>query len=258
MKLIDSHAHIYLAEFEQDRAEMMERAQKTGVDTILMPAIDSSTHNMMLEVEKAWPGCHSMIGLHPCSVNQDYLKEIDIIEGYQKERSFIAIGEIGLDFYWDKTFSDQQYAAFHKQIEIALREKLPICIHSRNATRECIDVVKQHAGITGVFHCFSGTVEEAEEIMALGFYLGIGGVVSFKNSGLDKVVVAVGLDKVILETDAPYLAPVPFRGKRNEPAYLEYVVEKIATITGMDPEEIAKITTRNTMGVFGLEMMQNG
>jgi TatD DNase family protein len=252
MKLIDSHAHIYLTEFEADRAEMMERAKKSGIDTILMPAIDSSTHNAMMEMEKAWPGCHSMIGLHPCSVNQDFEKEIDVIEGLLKQRSFIAIGEIGLDFYWDKTFTEQQYLAFHKQLELAVRYALPVSIHSRNATRECIDVVKQHPGITGVFHCFSGTIEEANEIIGLGFYLGIGGVVTFKNSGLDKVVAAVGIDHVILETDAPYLAPVPFRGKRNEPWYLKYVVEKMAGVTGIGPEQVAETTNRNTERLFGL------
>lgn len=252
MKLIDSHAHIYLPEFEQDRSEMMQRAKNAGVETILMPAIDSSTHATMLEVEKAWPGCHSMIGLHPCSVNLEYAKEISVIEDYLKQRAFIAIGEIGLDFYWDKTFTDQQYEAFHQQITIALREKLPICIHSRNATRECIDVVKQHPGITGVFHCFSGTIDEANEIIGLGFCLGIGGVVTFKNSGLDKVVAAVGIDHVILETDAPYLAPVPYRGKRNECSYLAQVVEKIAVITAMDPDEIAKRTADNTRRVFNI------
>jgi TatD DNase family protein len=252
MKLIDSHAHIYLPEFEQDRAEMMERAKNAGVEVILMPAIDSSTHATMLEVERSWPGCHPMIGLHPCSVNQDFANEITIVEDYLKQRPFIAIGEIGLDFYWDKTFTDQQYEAFHEQIVMALREKLPICIHSRNATRECIDVVKQHPGITGVFHCFSGTADEAHEIIDLGFYLGIGGVVSFKNSGLDKVVATVGINNVILETDAPYLAPVPYRGKRNECSYLVQVVEKIAVITGMDPDEIANRTAENTRRVFNI------
>jgi TatD DNase family protein len=250
MKLIDSHAHIYLPEFDADREEMLEKAKKQGIDTILMPAIDSSTHDAMMEVEKRWSNCRSMIGLHPCSVNQGFEKEIEIIEGLLKQRSFIAIGEIGLDFYWDKTFTDQQYLAFHQQLDIAARLALPVCIHSRNATRECIDVVKQHPGARGVFHCFSGTIAEAEEIMSLGFYLGIGGVVTFKNSGLDKVVAAVGLDKVILETDSPYLAPVPYRGKRNEPGYLSHVLGKIATLTGTDPEQVAEITNRNTTWLF--------
>jgi TatD DNase family protein len=252
MELIDSHAHIYLPEFQPDLSEMLTRSQNAGITKILMPAIDSSTHEAMIRMEAEHPFCLSMIGLHPCSVNQEYQKEIGIIEDYLKQRKFLAIGEIGLDFYWDKTFTEQQYEAFHTQIEIALRENLPICIHSRNATAECIEVVKQHPGITGVFHCFSGTIDEAHTIMALGFYLGIGGVVTFKNSGLDKVVAEVGVEKLLLETDAPYLAPVPYRGKRNECSYLKQVSEKIAEITGIQINEVAEVTTRNTRELFRL------
>ena len=252
MELIDSHSHIYLPEFEQDRTEMLERAKEAGVREILMPAIDSSTHQAMISLQDLHPHCISMIGLHPCSVKQDYQNEITIIKEWLVKRKFIAIGEIGLDFYWDRTFEEQQYLAFHEQLDLAARYALCVSIHSRNATRECIDVVKQHAGSRGVFHCFSGTVDEAKEIMDLGFYLGIGGVVTFKNSGLDKVVAEVGLDQVILETDAPYLAPVPFRGKRNEPAYLKHVVEKLVQITGLSEEEIAMKTSENTKKLFGL------
>jgi TatD DNase family protein len=252
MELIDSHAHIYLPEFETDREEMLLRAQKAGITEILMPAIDNSTHEAMIRLEENHSFCRSMIGLHPCSVNQDYQTEINQIEDWLGRRNFIAIGEIGLDFYWDKTFTDQQYDAFHTQVEMALSRKLPICIHSRNATSECIEVVKQHPGITGVFHCFSGSIEQAEIIMALGFYLGIGGVVTFKNSGLDKVIAHIGIEKVILETDAPYLAPVPYRGKRNECSYLVHVAEKLAQVTGLDRDEIAIRTSENTRRVFGL------
>jgi TatD DNase family protein len=251
MELIDSHAHIYLPEFQPDLTEMLARAQNAGVGKILMPAIDSSTHEAMIRMEEEHPFCLSMIGLHPCSVNQDYKTELSIVEEWLAKRDFIAIGEIGLDFYWDKTFTEQQYAAFHAQIELALSKNLPIVIHSRNATAECIVVVKQHPGIRGVFHCFSGTVEEAEQIIDLGFYLGIGGVVTFKNSGLDKVVAKLGIENILLETDAPYLAPVPYRGKRNEPAHLQHVLQKISQVTEMDVDIIASKTTANVRRLFG-------
>jgi TatD DNase family protein len=251
MELIDSHAHIYLPEFQPDLSEMLTRSQNAGITKILMPAIDSSTHEAMIRMEAEHPFCLSMIGLHPCSVNQDYKTELSIVEEWLAKRDFIAIGEIGLDFYWDKTFTEQQYAAFHAQIQLALSKNLPIVIHSRNATAECIEVVKKHPGIRGVFHCFSGTVEEAEQIIDLGFYLGIGGVVTFKNSGLDKVVAKLGIENILLETDAPYLAPVPYRGKRNEPAHLQHVLQKISQVTEMDVDIIASKTTANVRRLFG-------
>ncbi|MBB1287074.1 TatD family hydrolase [Flavisolibacter sp. BT320] len=248
--LIDTHAHIYLSDFDEDRQAIMERAVEAGVEAIYLPAIDSSTHVAMLKTEVQYPLCKSMMGLHPCSVKEDFEKELGIIEGYLKERPFLAIGEIGLDFYWDKTYAEQQYAAFHRQISLAEAYRLPIVIHSRNATDECIRVVQQYPGLQGVFHCFSGNEEQACRVMEAGFYLGIGGVVTFKNSGLDKVLPAVGLEKVILETDAPYLAPVPYRGKRNEPAYTKLVAEKIAGLLGQEVDEIARITTANAKKLF--------
>jgi len=193
-----------------------------------------------------------MIGLHPCSVNQDYLVEIQTIKEFLSKRKFVAIGEIGLDFYWDTSFTDQQYEAFHEQIKLALQYKLPIVIHSRNAIDECIEVVSKYPEITGVFHCFSGNLEQARKITSLGFMLGIGGVVTFKNSGLDKVIDQIGIDQVILETDAPYLAPVPFRGKRNEPSYLNFVVEKLKNITNKSEAEIKEVTTYNAKKLFDL------
>ncbi|MFL5788545.1 MAG: TatD family hydrolase [Flavisolibacter sp.] len=252
MYFIDSHAHIYLPEFDNDRELIIFSAQNEGVRTILMPAIDSSTHLKMLKTEEQFNGCRSMIGLHPCSVNQNFKNELKQVLDFLEEREFIAIGEIGLDFYWDKTFLDQQYEAFNSQIEIALRNNLPISIHSRNATAECIDVVKKHKGITGVFHCFSGTYEEALEIIELGFMLGIGGVVTFKNSGLDKIISKIGIENIILETDAPYLAPVPFRGKRNEPSYIPLVAQKLAKLCNRSVEEMAEVTTNNTKKLFKL------
>jgi TatD DNase family protein len=251
--MIDTHSHIYLPEFDQDLELVLEKAKTAGIIQILMPAIDSSTHEKMLEVENKYIGCLSMIGLHPCSVNQDYTAEIQIIKEYLRKRKFVAIGEIGLDFYWDKTFTEQQYQAFTEQINLALQYKLPIVIHSRNAIDECIEVVTRFPELTGVFHCFSGTLEQAKKIISIGFMLGIGGVVTFKNAGLDKVLDQIGLDNIILETDAPYLAPVPYRGKRNEPAYLSYIIGKLKAITNKTEEEIDQATTSNAKKLFVLK-----
>jgi TatD DNase family protein len=252
MYFIDTHTHIYLPEFDDDRSTMLQRAKEANVEITVMPAIDSTTHEAMFTVESTYENCYSMIGLHPCSVNQDYPKELDIVKQYLGKRKFLAIGEIGLDFYWDKTFTTQQYEAFHQQIEIASQYDLPIVIHSRNAIDECIDVVKEHKGCKGVFHCFSGNEEQALKIMELGFMLGIGGVVTFKNSGLDKVIEKIGLTQVILETDAPYLAPVPHRGKRNEPAYIKLIAEKLSLICDCTIEKIAELTTENARKLFKL------
>jgi TatD DNase family protein len=252
MYFIDTHTHIYLPEFDIDRDIMMQRAREANIDITIMPAIDSSTHDAMLTMESSYENCYSMIGLHPCSVNADYEKELDIVKEHLGKRKFIAIGEIGLDFYWDKTFIKEQYAAFHQQMEIALQYDLPIVIHSRNAIDECIEVVREHPGIKGVFHCFSGNEEQAKKIMELDFMLGLGGVVTFKNAGLDKVIEKIGLSHVILETDAPYLAPVPFRGKRNEPAYIKLIAEKLSVLCNCSIEAIAELTTENAKKLFKL------
>lgn len=255
MKLIDTHSHIYLPEFEPDRDAILERAENEGIRKILLPAIDSSTHEGMLKLEEDNSSiCLSMMGLHPCSVKENYREELKIARDYLEKRPFKAVGELGLDFYWDKTFAEQQYAAFHEQIEWALYFDIPIAIHSRNSTDECIKVVTEHqkGKLKGVFHCFSGNTEQAQQVIDLGFYLGIGGVVTFKNSGLDKVMATINLENTILETDSPYLAPVPFRGKRNEPFYLKYVVEKIAEIKNTGVDEVAAITTENAEKLFGL------
>jgi TatD DNase family protein len=252
MYFIDTHTHIYLPEFDEDRDAMMKRASDAGVKTTIMPAIDSTTHAKMLAVESTYPGCYAMMGLHPCSVTQEFQGEIEVLKEYFNEWKFVAVGEIGLDFYWDKTFTEQQYKAFRQQIEIALQHDLPIVIHSRNATDECIGVVKEYPGIMGVFHCFSGNGEQAREIIEMGFMLGIGGVLTFKNAGLDKVIEETGLANVILETDAPYLAPVPFRGKRNEPAYIPLVAEKLSAISKLPVERVAELTTENARKLFKL------
>jgi len=252
MQLIDTHAHIYLPEFDDDRAAVIEKAKLARVDLIIMPAIDSKTHEAMIELEQQYSNCKSMIGLHPCSVKGINEEELNIVDQWLGKQKFIAIGEIGLDFYWDKTFIDQQYYAFHHQISLSISHNLPIVIHSRNAIDECIEVVGQYPGLRGVFHCFSGNLHQAEQIIKTGFFLGIGGVVTYKNAGLDKIVEQVGLDSLILETDAPYLSPVPFRGKRNECSYLTYIAKKIAGITNKEVDEIGLVTSQNAMKLFKL------
>lgn len=257
MTLVDTHSHIYLEEFQSDLSIMLQRAESQGVNKILLPAIDSTTHEAMIGLEKDYPHqCISMMGLHPCSVKAElYKNELKIVYDYLRSRSFIALGEIGLDFYWDKTFLAQQLEAFEQQIKWALEFELPIVIHSRDSIDDCIDMVmkNQNGKLKGVFHCFSGTIEQANRIIELGFYLGIGGVITFKNAGLDKVMVQLPLDKVVLETDAPYLTPVPFRGKRNEPAYLRYVIEKLSLIKNIPVQDVATITTSNAKELFRIQ-----
>lgn len=253
MPLIDTHSHIYLPEFDTDRPKVIERAEKEGVARVLLPAIDSESHAKMLQLEQKAPSCLAMMGLHPCSVKGNYREELAIARGHLEKRRFVGVGEIGLDFYWDKTFTDEQYKAFREQLEWAIHFDIPVSIHSRNATDECIAVVAEHqkGRLKGVFHCFSGDEKQAKQIIDFGLYLGIGGVVTFKNSGLDKVMQNISLDHVVLETDAPYLAPVPFRGKRNEPSYLKYVVEKLSTIKSISMDDVASITTVNAEKLFG-------
>jgi TatD DNase family protein len=195
-----------------------------------------------------------MMGLHPCSVKENYLAELTAVEQHFEKRSFVAVGETGLDFYWDLTYTQQQYEVFQKQIELALQYDIPIVIHSRNSINECIDLIErnQKGKLKGVFHCFSGSLEQARKIIDLNFYLGIGGVLTFKKSGLDAVVDQISLDHIVLETDAPYLAPVPFRGKRNECSYLKYVAEKLAELKQVTVEEIARRTTSNAKELFDL------
>jgi TatD DNase family protein len=253
--MIDTHAHIYANEFDDDIESVNSRAKTAGVSRILMPAIDTETHKKMLLLEKDQPEyCTSMMGLHPCSVKANYQEELKVIEAYFSQRKFVAVGETGLDFYWDLSFKDQQYVAFHQQAEWALHYNIPLVIHSRSSTDECIEVVRQHqhGRLKGVFHCFSGTAEQAKQIVDLGFYLGIGGVLTFKNAGVDKAIGDIDLKHIVLETDAPYLAPVPFRGKRNECGYISYVAQKLAEMKAASVEDIDSITTGNAVKLFGL------
>jgi TatD DNase family protein len=255
MMFIDTHAHTYSNSFKSDAAEILARAREAGVGKILMPAIDRSTHEAMLDMEAKNDYCHSMMGVHPCSIGENFEEELKAAEEYLASRPFIAVGEIGLDFYWDVTYKEQQYKALRRQIEWALHYDLPICIHSRNATAECIEVVKEYqkGKLRGVFHCFSGDATQAAELTGMGFYLGIGGVLTFKNGGLDTAIKDVDLSWLILETDAPYLAPVPYRGKRNEPAYVLHVAQKLADLRETSLENIAEVTTANARALFRLE-----
>jgi TatD DNase family protein len=263
MNLIDTHSHIYSDNFNNDRPSMLERAGTEKVSQILMPAIDKETHAAMLNLEESYGvgrmvgqpvQCLAMMGLHPCSVKADFEDELAICRDYFEKRKFIAVGETGLDFYWDTTYTPEQCKAFRRQLDWALEFDIPIVIHSRNSTDECIETVAeyQRGKLKGVFHCFSGNEEQAKKITDLGLYLGIGGVLTFKNSGLDKALVNINMEHIVLETDAPYLAPVPFRGKRNEPSYIKYVAEKLAEIQQLTIDEVAGITTENAKKLFSL------
>lgn len=254
MSLIDTHCHLYLEEFDADRSEMMQRAAATGIERFYLPAIDSQTTAAMLQMEVDYPGrCRAMMGLHPCSVKADFEEEMKLVADWLARRSFAGVGEIGLDFYWDNTYKEQQYAAFDWQMDLALQYDLPVVIHSRESTAACIERVrlKQNGRLKGIFHCFSGSYEEALEVIDLGFYLGIGGVLTYKNSGLAGIVARLGLEKLVLETDAPYLSPVPYRGKRNESAYLSHIAIKLAEVLGMGSGVVREATTRNAEKIFG-------
>jgi len=253
MQLIDTHTHIYLPEFDSDREATIDRATQSGITRMLMPNIDIHSVDAMLAVEKAFPGrCFSMLGLHPTSVKEDYLSQLDKLEMRFKTHSFIAIGEIGIDLYWDKTFIREQINAFGRQIEFAIANDLPVVIHSRDSFPEVFSVLDEFRGrnLTGVLHAFSGGIKEAEKAVSSGFMLGIGGVVTFKNSGLDNVVKEIGPEYLILETDSPYLAPVPHRGKRNESSYICIINKKLADLFERSEEEIAAITYNNSTRLF--------
>jgi len=253
MKLIDTHTHLYVKEFETDIDKVIERANAEGVEKFYLPAIDSSETQAMLALEKKNHGTiFAMAGLHPCSVKANFKDELEKIEEQLVLREFVAIGETGLDFYWDTTFKKEQFESLHIHAQWALQYKRPLVIHTRNSMRETIDVVKEYfgKGLYGVFHCFSGTLENANEIIAAGFFLGIGGVLTFKNSGLAEVIKDVDLKNLVLETDSPYLAPVPFRGKRNESSYIKYIAEKLASVKNISVEEVAQQTNKNAEFLF--------
>jgi TatD DNase family protein len=253
MQIIDTHIHLYAEEFDRDRAALIQKAISNGVSSFYLPNIDSASIQPMLNLERDYPEhCFPMMGLHPCSVNYNVKKELQIIRQWLDQRPFAGIGEIGLDLYWDKTYFKEQQEAFASQIEWALDWDYPIIIHVRNAFKETLDLLNTFKTLPrGIFHCFSGTLEEANQVLALGkFKLGIGGVLTFKNSGLDKVVQDIDIKHLVLETDAPYLAPVPYRGKRNEPAYLLEVAKKLAELKNLSIDTLAEITTSNAEEIF--------
>lgn len=255
MNLVDTHCHLYSEEFELDQEAVLQRAFSEGIKKFYLPAIDSSAIPAMLALEKKFPGkCMAMMGLHPCYVKENFQQELIVVKEWLSNRNFSAVGEIGLDYYWDKTFAAEQVIAFRNQIEWSIEYKLPIVIHTRNAMQETIEIVKEYVpkGVRGIFHCFGGNFENAVEIIDAGFYLGIGGVLTYKNAGLVNVLSKIDLQHLVLETDAPYLSPVPFRGKRNESSYLKYVVEKLAEIKKCSVETVAKVTTENAEKIFGL------
>ena len=254
MYFIDTHTHLYLSEFENDLAQVIDIAKRQGVRKFFLPAIDSAVLNDMLRVEASFAGeCIAMIGLHPCSVKNNYRDELEIVEQWLGKRKFVAIGEIGLDYYWDKTYQLQQLDAFNIQMEFALKFDIPIVIHTRNAMRETIDAVRPYAvrGLRGIFHCFGDSLENANSIIDMGFFLGIGGVLTYRKSGLAEVIKDISLDHLVLETDSPYLTPVPFRGKRNESSYITIIAQRLAEIKAVSIEEIASRTTANAEKIFG-------
>jgi TatD DNase family protein len=255
MKLVDTHTHLYLKEFSDDIEAVIKRAKNENVTKFFLPAIDSGETAAMFALENKFPGeCFPMAGLHPCSVKENYKNELALVEKLLSERKFAAVGEAGLDFYWDKTFIKEQYESLRTQAEWAIVYGLPLVLHTRDAMQETIDVIKEYNGrrLTGIFHCFGGTPENAKDIIVQNFYLGIGGVVTYKNSGLSEVIKDIDLKYIVLETDAPYLTPVPFRGKRNESSYLKYIAQKIADIKNISVEQVAEQTTANAEKIFNL------
>ncbi|MDP5120184.1 MAG: TatD family hydrolase [Spirosomaceae bacterium] len=257
--MIETHAHVYDEQFDQDRPEMIQRSIDVGVKEIWIPNCDESTIAGMLQAAEEFAICKPMMGLHPCYVNENVTQQLKNVENWLEKRPFIMIGEIGLDFYWDLTFVEQQEAAFTAQLQFAKKYNLPICIHSRNskdnernAIIRCCELIDDFGWkeLRGIFHCFSGNLEEAKRVISLNFLLGIGGVATFKNGGMDHVLPYISLENIVLETDSPYLAPVPNRGKRNEVSYLNLVAERVALLMAKDKTEIIKQTTLNAQNLI--------
>ncbi len=259
--LIDTHAHLYAKQFDQDREEMIQRAIDNGVTKLFLPNIDINSIEGMFHLADIYPDvCYPMMGLHPCSVKADYLEVLEVLEAHlragnpeaDEEGQFCAVGEIGLDYHWDTTFKKQQKDALRIQINWAKELNLPIVLHCRKSFKETLKIVKemQDGNLKGIFHCFGGSVEEAQQVIDVGFLMGIGGVLTFKKSGLDKTLAEVPLEHLVLETDAPYLAPSPYRGKRNESAYIANIADKLAEVKNCSVEKIAAITSKNALALF--------
>lgn len=256
MQLIDSHTHLYLPEFDDDRDEVISRALNKDIAKMLLPNINRESMEQVIKMADDYPGiCYPMTGIHPTSIKEDYRQQLEAVTASLKQHDFIAIGEIGIDLYWDKTFVKEQEAAFREQVRMAKKEKLPVVIHSRESLEEIINILDDEGteGLDGVFHSFTGNIEQAREVIKRGFLIGTGGIVTFKNSGLDKIIGSLELENIILETDSPYLAPVPMRGKRNESSYLLHVAEKLAEIKRIPLKEIARVTTANCINLFKLQ-----
>jgi len=254
--MIETHAHIYSEEFKPDIGEVINRSKEVGIEAIYMPNIDHSSIDVMLELEQKYPDyCIPMMGLHPCSVKKDFEKELYIVEEWLGNRSFVAVGEIGTDLHWDKSFKAEQIEAFKIQSDWAKKYDIPIIIHCRESLDMTISLVEEmkEEGFTGVFHCFNGNVDQAKRIRELGFYIGLGGVSTFKNAGMDKVIPYIEMDNVVLETDSPYLAPAPNRGKRNEPSFLKLIAQKVADLRETSFENIKDITTKNAQKLFNAD-----
>ena len=255
MQIIDTHTHLYLDQFKQDVDKVISRAKENGVKKFIFPAIDSSHFQDMHDLKNKHPeSIYLMTGLHPTDVKENYKDELEFVVNSLKKYDYVAIGEIGIDLYWDKTFLKQQQEAFRFQIRLAVKNDLPIVIHCREAFDEIFEILdKENCNkLRGVFHCFTGTQEQAKKAISLGFFLGIGGVVTFKNGGIDKFLNQIDLKHIVMETDSPYLAPVPYRGKRNESSYIIYVLEKLSQLYKLPKEQIAIITTNNAEKMFSL------
>ena len=253
MNLIDTHAHIYSTKFDSDRDQVIEEIRLAGITRIYMPNVDVETIDRMLSCESRYGNlCIPMMGLHPCDVKGDFEQQLEVMEGWLRRRQFAAIGEIGTDLYWDKTSFDIQKVALEIQVGWAKEYGLPIVLHCRESIDPTIELIeKAHDGnLRGIFHCFTGTLDQAQRIIEMGFLLGIGGVVTYKNGGLDQVIPNLGLEHLVLETDSPYLAPVPYRGKRNSPAYLSEIARRVGDLLGVSMEKVADETSANALGLF--------
>jgi len=255
MIITDTHTHLYSEQFDEDRNEMIQRAIEAGVTRFFIPAIDSSYYQNMLNLEKEFPKkTYLMTGLHPTSVKENFEEELAFVQNTLIERNFYGIGEIGIDLYWDTSFLKQQQIAFKTQIKWAKERKLPIIIHCRNAFDEIFEILEdeKEENLFGIFHCFTGTLEQANKAISYNMKLGIGGIVTFKNGKIDQFLNEIPIKNIVLETDAPYLAPSPFRGKRNESSYITKVLDKLVTIYELTPQEVADITTKNSKEIFGI------
>ena len=253
MQLIDTHTHLYSETFDEDRGAMIQRALSCGVTDFFIPAIDSTYTERMFALEKKYPNhMHLMTGVHPTHVKENYKEELNHVASLLKQRSFCALGEIGIDLYWDKTFLKEQQEAFDLQIQWAKEHKLPFVIHCRDAFDEVFEVLDAHDSkdLRGIFHCFTGTLDQAKQALSYNLKLGIGGVVTFKNGKIDQFLNQIPLSEIVLETDAPYLAPVPFRGKRNESSYIQEVASKVAEVYNLPFTEIASVTSKNALAIF--------